>query len=147
MVEQRINHEGLILCSTICVHSATRHNIHMYQYPPMLTLYLVNNPHIFHKTLFIGIAPSLYAVDPDLHFHMIIKLLCCDSVIACSYDRRGRHFAYILLQEEIILLPFAPFPLLAAGAPFPPHDFKTTVPFISVQRICTFPALPPLPKK
>ena len=29
IVEQRINSEVLILCSTICVPSATRHNIHM----------------------------------------------------------------------------------------------------------------------
>ena len=28
----RVNSEVLILCSAICVHSATRHNIHMYPY-------------------------------------------------------------------------------------------------------------------
>ena len=36
----------LILCSTICVHSATRHNIHMYPYFLFATIHHLNRPRI-----------------------------------------------------------------------------------------------------
>ena len=38
---QLIYTSELILCSTICVHSATRHNIHMYK---VLTGFVLMNP-------------------------------------------------------------------------------------------------------
>ena len=59
MVEQSINSEvgfswvshntliytsELILCSTICVHSATRHNIHMYPYYLFAAIRYLNRP-------------------------------------------------------------------------------------------------------
>ena len=34
----------LILCSTICVHSATRHNIHMYPYFLFAAIHHLNGP-------------------------------------------------------------------------------------------------------
>lgn len=55
--------------------------------------------------------------------------------------------SYILWQQTITLLPLDPFPLFAAGAPFPPHDFNTNVPLISLQRTFMLPAFPPLPRK
>ena len=56
MVEQRINSEvshstliytsELILCSTICVHSATRLNIDMYPYFLFAAIHLLNLPRL-----------------------------------------------------------------------------------------------------
>ena len=40
---------------------------------------------------------------------MIIDLVCCDSVIACSYDRCERLFSYILLQGKIRFYPLLLF--------------------------------------
>ena len=36
----------LILCSTICVHSATRHNIHMYPYFLFAAIHHLNRPRL-----------------------------------------------------------------------------------------------------
>ena len=36
----------LILCSTICVHSATRHNIHMYPYFLVAAIHHLNRPRL-----------------------------------------------------------------------------------------------------
>ena len=36
----------LILCSTICVHSATRHNIHMYPYFHFAAIHYLNRPRL-----------------------------------------------------------------------------------------------------
>ena len=36
----------LIFCSTICVHSATRHNIHMYPYFLFTAIHYLNRPRL-----------------------------------------------------------------------------------------------------
>ena len=50
MVEQRINPfiytSELIVYSTICVHSATRHNIHMYPYFLFAAIRNLNRPRL-----------------------------------------------------------------------------------------------------
>ena len=35
-----------ILCSTICIHSATRHNIHMYRYFLFVAIHYLNRPRL-----------------------------------------------------------------------------------------------------
>ena len=46
MVKQRINSSEEILCFTICVHSATRHNIHMYPYFLFAAIHHLNRPRL-----------------------------------------------------------------------------------------------------
>ena len=55
MVEQRVNSliytSDFILFSTICAHSATRHNIHMYPYFLFAAIHHLNRPRLSRPDL------------------------------------------------------------------------------------------------
>ena len=53
----------LILCSTICVHSATRHNIHMYPYFLFAEIHHLNRPRLSLSDL---VAQSADRFPPSL---------------------------------------------------------------------------------
>ena len=46
LISTKIYTSELILCSTICVHSATRHNIHMYPYFLFAAIYHLKRPRL-----------------------------------------------------------------------------------------------------
>ena len=46
LISTKIYISELILCSIICVHNATRHNIHMYPYFLFAAIYRLNRPRL-----------------------------------------------------------------------------------------------------